>query len=96
MSASGPAAGMGRRPPDPPYAPGELLVAFYETVPGDRVREIVRLEGGTVDRAMEGKNIYLILLPEGTDVPEAARRFSSRPEVRHAEPNYRANYLEKK
>jgi len=90
------ASGISRKTPDQSYAPGELIVAFYETVSGERIREIVSEEGGRIGKALGGRNLFLILFPEETDIPGTAERFSDYPEVRYAEPNYRAILLEKK
>lgn len=90
-----PAFGMTRRPPEPPYVPGQVLVKFQEDVGEEKAEDIVREEGGTVRSILGRTGIYLVVLPEGTDVMEAVERFSARPEIRYAEPNYRVLPLEK-
>jgi hypothetical protein len=95
LAAAGPAYGMAPKPPDPPYAPGELMVGFYEDTSPERIARIVQEEGGEIRSVLKRTGVHLIVLPEGTDVMDAAARFSAHPEVRYAEPNYRPTPLEK-
>jgi hypothetical protein len=89
-------SGMSRKPPAPPYAPGEILVKFQDSVDSERAADIIRQEGGTIQRILGQTAVYLVTLPEGTDVMEAVERFSRYQEVRYAEPNYHLTPLEKK
>lgn len=89
-------SGMSRKPADLPYAPGEVLVKFHDHVESEKAAEIVREEGGKVQRILGPTGVYLVTLPEGADVMEAVERFLQRPEVSYAEPNYRARRLEEK
>ncbi|MBN2720048.1 MAG: hypothetical protein JXR72_02980 [Proteobacteria bacterium] len=89
------ASGTNSQIPKHPWVPGELLVAFQDDIPEERIAAIVLEEGGRIGRPVGKGSLLLILLPEETDIPEAARRFSSHPEVRYAEPNYRAILLER-
>jgi len=89
-----PSWGLARKPPDPAYVPGQVLVRFYETVDPARSAEIVKAEGARVQAVLERTGVYLILLPEGLPVEEAVGRFLRHPEVLSAEPNYRPELLE--
>jgi len=66
------ASGVARETPDPPYAPGELIVAFHETVPEERIVKIVGEEGGRIGRTLGGFHLFLIHLPEEMDIAKAA------------------------
>lgn len=90
------ASGTNGPTPKHPWAPGELLVAFQDGIPEERIVAIVLEEGGRIGRPVGRGSLFLILLSEETDILEAARRFSAHPEVRYAEPNYRAILLERK
>ena len=89
-----PVFGMGRRPPEPAYVPGQILVRFHADIGREQADDIVREEGGETRSILGRTGVYLVVLPEGTDVMEAADRFSARPEVRYAEPNFRVEKLE--
>jgi|GEM_PF-5501585 len=89
------ASGTNGQIPQHPWVSGELLVAFQDDIPEERIAAIVLEEGGRIGRPVGRGTLFLILLPEETDIPEAAMRFSSHPEVRYAEPNYRAILLER-
>ena len=88
-----PASGMARTPPEPPYVPGQVLVKFHEDIGRERIADIVQKEGGKIKSVLGRTGIHLVILPEGTDVMEAVGRFAAYPEVRYAEPNFRAEPL---
>jgi hypothetical protein len=94
MFGAGLASGMAQKPAEPQFVPGQVLVKFNEGVSEDRIEEIVRAEGGQVKDIIGRTGVYLITIPEKVDTREAVNRFSARPEVLYAEPNYRALPLE--
>jgi hypothetical protein len=91
-----PAGGMSRKPPEPSYVPGQIVVKFNESVDSARSMEIVEAEGGSIKTVLKRTGLHLVLLPEGRSVEEAVERFQRYPEVLSAEPNYRAELLENK
>lgn len=70
------------------YAPGELLVVFRAGVDKEKAASIIAGQGASVLRHMENINTYHIKLRKGQSVEDAAREFSSLPDVQTAEPNY--------
>ena len=96
LALVGPACGMAGRPAAPPFTPGQILVKFHDGVSDERIGEIIREEGGTVDRVIGSTGVYVVVLPEDQGVLESVERYSARPEVRYAEPNYRATPLEER
>jgi hypothetical protein len=89
-----PSWGFSRKPPEPDYVPGQILVRFHETVDRRTSVEIVKSEGASIQAVLERTGLHLILLPEGLPVEEAVERFLKHPEVLSAEPNYRPELLE--
>lgn len=71
------------------YAPGELLVVFREGTSGEKALAIIAGQEASVITHMEQLNTYHIRLRPGQAVTDAAKEFSSLPEVLSAEPNYR-------
>ena len=91
-----PASAFSRRPPEADFVPGKVLVKFHDGVTSERSAQIVELEGGTLKKVLKSTGIHLIILPEGMDVTDAIKRFSSYPEVLYIEPVQRATPLEEK
>jgi len=94
--AVSPAAGLSKKPPEPAYIPGQVVVRFHESVDSVRSAEIVDTEGARIKTILKRTGLHLVLLPEGRSVEEAVARFLKYPEVLSAEPNYRAELLENK
>lgn len=91
---AGPAAGLSRKPAEPSYVPGEVVVRFHDSVDSARSNEIVEAEGARTKTILKRTGVHLILLPKGMEVDRAVERFQGYPEVLSAEPNYRAERLE--
>jgi len=91
-----PAAALSRKPPEPSYIQGQVIVRFHESVDNARSAEIVEIEGARIKNVLKRTGLHLVLLPEGRSVEEAVERFLTYPEVLSAEPNYRAELLENK
>jgi len=91
-----PATALSRKPPEPSYIPGQVVVRFHESVDSARSAEIVEKEGARIKTVLKRTGLHLVLLPEGRSVEEAVARFLKYPEVLSAEPNYRAELLENK
>jgi hypothetical protein len=85
---------MSRKPPEPAYVDGQVIVKFHENVPGERIFQIVTAENGSIRSVLGRSGLHLVILPEGLEVTEAVRRFNTYPEVRYAEPNFKAQPLE--
>ena len=90
------ATALSRKPPEPSYIPGQVVVRFHESVDKARSAEIVEIEGARIKNVLKRTGLHLVLLPEGRSVEEAVARFLKYPEVLSAEPNYRAELLENK
>jgi len=86
---------MSGKPEEPAYAPGEILVRFNDGVAKQRIEQIIAEERSSVRKVVGSGVIYLIMLPDGMEVMDAVNRFSTYPEVKYAEPNYKAKLLEK-
>jgi hypothetical protein len=91
-----PAGGMSRKPPEPAYVPGQIVLKFHGSVDNARSVEIVEAEGASIKTVLKRTGLHLVLLPEGRSVEEAVERFLTYPEVLSAEPDYRAELLENK
>ena len=94
VSAAVSASGMSRRPPEPPYVPGRILLKFQEGVTEKRALELIEGEGARLEEVLPRTGLHLVILPEDTGVPEAVERFSRYPEVLSAEPDARAEPLQ--
>ncbi len=94
LAASG--QSMSRKPPEPAYVPGQVILKFHEGVSQDRSARIVAMEGCRIKTVLRRTGLHLVLLPEGLEVEDAVERFLGYPEVLSAEPNYRAEFLEDK
>ncbi len=86
---------MSRKAPEPAYAPGQVLVKFDDKASQERITRIISAEKSKVSKVLGRTGIYLVLLPDNLSVEKAVKRFSSYPEVKYAEPNYRARVPEK-
>lgn len=71
------------------YAKEELLVRFREGVSDDAARKIIASKDAVIMEYLEELKIYHIRLEKDVDAEEAAKDFSSIPEVEYAEPNYK-------
>ena len=87
--------GFSRKPPEPEYVPGQILVKFHETVSSDEISRILLEQEATILKTLGRTGIYLVILPDDIEVYDAVEKFSSYPEVEYAEPNYRMKLLEK-
>lgn len=76
------------------YRQGELLVKFKEDIPKDRILEILSQQEAAIIKYFKNINVYQIQLKSGRTVEDAANDFSSLPEVRYAEPNYKVKLQE--
>ena len=88
--------GFSRKPPQPGFVPGRVMVKFHDDVSPDRITSIVEQEGGTVKSVLASIGVHIIVLAEGEDVSDAVDRFSSYREVLYAEPVQKASPLEEK
>ena len=92
--SAGDSWGMSRKPQEPAYVPGRVVVKFQEGVTPERAAEIIEGEGCAVARVLKRTGLHLVKLPERLEVPEALERFGTYPEIRSVEPDYRAELLE--
>jgi thermitase len=67
------------------HVPGELLIRFF---PGAQVENEMAAMGVTHKKEITGIGVQLVKLPPGLSVEQAMDRFSHRPGVEFAEPNY--------
>lgn len=88
--------GFSKKPAEPEYVPGKIMVKFREDISEERIKTIVTKENGTIESALKSSRIHIIDIPENADVLDAVNRFSAYPEVVYAEPSYRATPLEEK
>ncbi len=84
-----------RTPPEPEYVLGQVLVKFHENVSGEEITRILSEQEATILKTLGKTGIYLVSLPDNVEVVEAADKLTSYPEVKYAEPNYRAQRLER-
>jgi hypothetical protein len=72
-----------------PYAEGEVLVRFKDSVsPTRRASAHQRLQGAPIKRFSHVRNLEHVKLPRGMSVEQAIRSYRSHPDVLYAEPNY--------
>jgi hypothetical protein len=91
-----PAFGLSRKPPQPDYIPGRVLVDFKEGVTPERAAVIIEGEGCTVERVLKRTGLHLVSLPGELAVPEALELFKAYSEILYVEPDYRVELLEEK
>ena len=84
-----------RKPPEPEYVSGQVLVKFHENVSSDEINRILSEQNAAILKTLGKTGIYLVTLPGDIDVYGAVEKFSSYPEIQYAEPNYRVKLLEK-
>jgi thermitase len=89
-----PAVAMSRKPPEPAYVPGQVVVKFQESVSRERIEQIVAAENGTVEKVLARSGLHLVRLEQGQDVMDAVASFGDYPEVQYAEPNFKVELLE--
>src|SRR5688572_6271484 len=70
---------------DAEYVAGELLVRFHVGVGAAERAGVARQAGGRVEKRPPGDGAFVVQLPAGESVAEAAAAFESRPEVLYAE-----------
>ena len=95
VSAGG-SLGFSRKPPQPDYIPGRVLVQFLEGITPEKALLIIEGEGCRVEKVLKRTGLHLVKLPDGMDVPEAMERFQTYSEVLYAEPDYRVELLKEK
>ncbi len=71
------------------YYDSELMIRFNDNISENAAEEIISQNGATVLNAIEKLNIYHVKLKKKQDVEDAMELFSSFPEVRYAEPNFK-------
>jgi thermitase len=89
-----PVSGMSRKPPEPAYVPGQVVVKFQEGVSRERIEQIVKAENGTIEKVLARSGLHLVYIERDRDVMGAVTNFGAYPEVQHAEPNFKAEPLE--
>ena len=72
-----PASAFSRRPPEPAFEPGKVLVKFHDGVTSERSTRIVELEGGTINKVLASTGVFIVVFPEGVEVSDAINRISS-------------------
>ena len=92
--SAGDSWGFSRKPAQPDYIPGRVVMKFVEGVGPERTAAIIEGERCSVERALKRTGLYLVKLPDGMDVPEAVERFQAYSEVLYVEPDYRVELLE--
>lgn len=88
------APGMSKKPAEPSYVPGQVVLKFREGITSVKAAEIVKKEGALIGNFLERTRLCLVILPEGMKVDDAVVIFSAYPEVISAEPNFRVRRLE--
>jgi subtilisin family serine protease len=90
LTLAGSAAAAAPAPASGSYVPGEILVRFKPSLPGDEVRSLLARDDAGVEQALPAvPGLRLVDLPPGTSVGEAESQLEGRPEVLYAEPNWR-------
>jgi len=88
--------GLSRKPPEPTYVQGQVVIKFQEGVTSERAVEIIEGEGCGIKKVLKRTGLHLVDLADGMDVPQALERFKSYPEILYVEPDYRVELLEEK
>ncbi|HEU0296942.1 MAG TPA: S8 family serine peptidase [Anaerolineales bacterium] len=70
------------------HVPGELLIRFSPGMNAAQAAQEMAAMGLTHKREIQGLGVQVVKLPPGLSVEEAIIRFSHRPGVEFAEPNY--------
>ena len=96
MTVTTPVWGMSRKPTEPAYVPGQVVVTFQEGVSREKIAQIVEAENGTIESVLARSGLHLVRLEQGQDVMDAVARFTDYPEVQYAEPNFKVELLEGK
>jgi len=86
--AASPAVGLSRKPSEPSYVPGQVILKFQDDVSRERAMDIIAAEGCTVMKVLKRSGLHLVTLPADRKVLSAVDSFSAYPEVLYAEPNY--------
>jgi general secretion pathway protein D len=71
------------------YVAGELLVRFKDDISEETAEQIISERGASIIKLLDMIGVYHIRLREGQSAEDAVEEFSSMPEVKYAEPNYR-------
>ncbi|MGH2978849.1 MAG: S8 family serine peptidase [Solirubrobacterales bacterium] len=74
--------------PAPRYVPGELIVRFRPGAAAAERNALNATQGARELRRMLVPRAFLLRLPNGRDVPAAARAYERNPNVDFAQPNY--------
>jgi len=69
------------------YYTDEVLVRFDDSVPQERIKEILARLGASVIEYSKTLKTYRVKIRKGTTVDEAIKEFTSLPEVMYAEPD---------
>jgi len=72
------------------FEPCEILVQTESGVPADAIESVNRRNDASVEESIPHSRIRVVDLPQGLSVAEAIQRYRAAPEVKYAEPNYRA------
>ena len=75
-------------PAQPRYVPGELVVRFRPGTSAGERRSLNAAQGAAEKRRLLVPRGFLLRLPDGRDVPAAARAYERNPNVEFAHPNY--------
>jgi subtilisin family serine protease len=79
---------LSKKPAQPAYAEGELLVKYKSGVPAGQRATHVRGLGAAKVKEFRRLHIHHVKLPPGLPVAEGVRMFEQNPNVEYAEPNY--------
>ncbi len=71
------------------YVAGELMVKFRDDITKETAEQIISAHGASIIKLFDMIGVYHIRLREGQPTEDAVEEFSSMPEVKYAEPNYR-------
>ena len=88
-----PAGGMSRKPPEPAYMPGRVLVKFKSHVAEDRINEILREQNCEILKKIDLIDVMVLNIQDTVSVIDKVDRFNNYPEVEYAEPDHKAQPL---
>lgn len=70
------------------YVEGEILIKFKAGVSMEEIGRVNKTLGTEIIKVLSDR-LYLLRLPKDSTVLEMIERYMEKPEVEHAEPNYR-------